>query len=162
MTTVVLILVYRWQNKGFGILRNSPQAMQPVGGTAGNSPQVCMSRSLIWVKHRCSWEGIPSSWDYKLGQRGVSARSYHEPATCLYTSFNWNFLSLSPGFIGVTMGAFSSERLLGMPKPTPLELIVYNLAFSKRWQSSFKPSVKVFKLAFTVWFTSSKCRTAQD
>lgn len=67
-----------------------------------------------------------------------------------------------PWFIRVTMRTFSSERLLGMLKLTAFELIVYNLAFPKRWQSSFKPSVKVFKLAFTVWFTSSKCKTAQD
>lgn len=61
-------------------------------------------------------------------------KSVHSPIMnkLHFSPFSWNLLSLSPWFIGVTMGAFSFERLLGMPKPTPFELIVYNLAFLKR------------------------------
>lgn len=61
-------------------------------------------------------------------------KSVHSPIMnqLHFSPFSWNLLSLFPWFIGVTMGAFSFEGLLGMPKPTPFELIVYNLAFPKR------------------------------
>lgn len=143
-------------------------------------PVLQMTKQRLCVLHNSPQAGVPQSpwshealvfrgwgWGWELHFNGIadrgrciSAQFPLKPLTLLHFFFFWNLLWLSPWFIGVTMGAFSFEKLLGMPKLTPFELIVYNLAFAKCWQSSFKPSVKVFKLAFTVWFTSSKCKMA--
>ena len=77
-------------------------------------------------------------WGWELHFNGIADRGRCISAqfplkllTLLHIFFFWNLLWLSPWFIGVTMGTFSFEKLLGMPKLTPFELIVYNLAFAK-------------------------------